>query len=418
MESEWVKSEVNSVVVVGGGQAGCQLVDSLRQLGYEGELHLVGEEPYLPYQRPPLSKKFMAGEIPAQRLALRPEAFYQKNRVNTRVGVRATLLNTREQSLSLSDGEVLRYDRLALCTGAGVLKLPVPGADLEGVHYLRTIADVESIKTNLGRARHIVIVGAGFIGLETAAVLAQMEQCRDGGSVTVLEMQDRVMARAVSPEVSRFFQDLHAQHGVDIKLKHGLVELTGENDRVHSVKLSDGQTLPADLCIVGIGVTPNIGLAGEAGLHCENGIVVDEYAVTSNPHIVSAGDCTNHPNALLGQQLRLESVHNAIEQAKTAAASILGQQKAYRQYPWFWSDQYHVKLQMVGLSHGYEAVVQRGEPEQQQFSLFYFAGNRLIAVDSINRPADHMQARRLLNQGIAITPGQAADPDFNLKDLQ
>lgn len=413
-----MNSDINSVVVVGGGQAGCQLVDSLRQLGYAGDIHLVGEEPYLPYQRPPLSKKFLAGDIPAQRLALRPEAFYEKNRVQARIGVQASLLKPDQRSVTLSDGEVLRYDRLALCTGAHVLKLQVPGADLDGVHYLRTIEDVEHIKSNLGDARHIVIVGAGFIGLETAAVLSGMEQCRDGGSVTVLEMQDRVMPRAVNPEVSSFFQALHAQHGVDLKLKHGLVELSGDNGRLDTVHLSNGEVLKADLCIIGIGVTPSIGLADHAGLNCQNGIVVNECAVTSDPHIVAAGDCTNHPNALLGQHLRLESVHNAIEQAKTAAASILGQQKPYRQYPWFWSDQYHVKLQMVGISKGYETLVYRGDPREQQFSVFYFARERLIAVDSINRPADHMQARRLLNGNIAITPGQAADLDCNLKDLK
>lgn len=408
-------STLNSVVVVGAGQAGCQTADSLRQLGYRGAIHLVGEEPYLPYQRPPLSKKFLAGELSAQRLSLRPEAFYEKHKIDTRIGVQASLLDPHAQTLTLSNGEQLNYDRLALCTGARVFKLQVPGTELPGVHYLRTIADVELIKQQADNARHIVIIGGGFIGLETAAVLWRMGKTRGGCSVTVVEMQDRVMGRAVSPWVSQFFEDLHISHGVNLRLRHGVVALQEENDQLAAVALSNGERLAADLCIVGAGVLPNVGLADHAGLHCEDGIVVDEHAKSSHTNIVAAGDCTNHPNTLLGRRLRLESVHNAIEQAKTAAASILGLRQPYRQYPWFWSDQYHVKLQMVGISHGYETIVTRGDPDQQQFSLFYFSHGSLIAVDSVNRPGDHMQARRLLNEGIPITPEQAADTTCDLK---
>lgn len=409
--------EINSVVVVGAGQAGCQVIDSLRQSGYEGEICLVGEEPYLPYQRPPLSKKFLAGEVPAARLALRPDAFYEKHRVKTRLSVRASSLDVAQRRLTLSDGEVLPYDRLALCTGGRVLRLPVPGAELKGIHYLRNIADVEAIKEDLDRARHIVIVGAGFIGLETAAVLAAMGKCEDGGSVTVVEMQERVMSRAVSPQISDFFQKLHAEHGVEIVLRRGVTELKGSDGRVSAVELSSGESIAADLCIVGIGISPDVSLAAQAGLECKNGVVVDEYAVSSDPNIVAAGDCTSHPNPLLGQRLRLESVHNAIEQAKTAAASILGEHKAYAQYPWFWSDQYHVKLQMVGISQGFDTVVTRGDMEKRQFSLLYFVDDKLIAVDSVNRPADHMQARRLLNKNIRITPTQAGDLTIELKEI-
>jgi 3-phenylpropionate/trans-cinnamate dioxygenase ferredoxin reductase subunit len=412
-----VTLEIKSVVVVGAGQAGCQVIDSLRQSGYQGEIHLVGEEPYLPYQRPPLSKKFLSGEIPATRLGLRPEAFYEKHRVKTCLGRRATQLDVDQQKLSLNDGSVLHYDRLALCTGGRVLTLPTPGADLKGVHYLRSIDDVNGIKQDLERARHIVIVGAGFIGLETAAVLAGMGKCEDDCSVTVVEMQERVMSRAVSPQISEFFQRLHAGHKVNIILRRGVMELTGTAGRVSAVELSSGERIPADLCIAGIGIVPDVSLAAQAGLECDNGILVDEYAVSSNPHVVAAGDCSNHPNALLGQRQRLESVHNAIEQAKTAAASIFGERKVYRQFPWFWSDQYDVKLQMVGISHDFDAVVTRGDPRQRQFSLFYFAGGRLIAVDSINRPADHIQARRLLNNQIPITPAQAGDLNVELKEL-
>lgn len=409
--------EINSVVVVGAGQAGCQVIDSLRQSGYEGEIHLVGEEPWLPYQRPPLSKKFLSGEIPAARLSLRPEAFYEKHKVQRHLGVRATALDAAQQELSLSNGKVLNYDRLALCTGGRVLKLPVPGAELEGVHYLRNIADVDAIKKDLDLARNIVIVGAGFIGLETAAVLAGMGKCEDGCTVTVVEMQERVMSRAVSPQISDFFEKLHTQHKVKIVMRRGVTELVGSNGRITAAELSSGERIPADLCIAGIGISPDISLAAQSGLECKNGIVVDEYAITSDPKIVAAGDCTIHPNPLLDQRLRLESVHNAIEQAKTAAASMLGERKAYAQYPWFWSDQYHVKLQMVGISQGSDTIVTRGDVEQRQFSLFYFKGDKLIAVDSINRPADHMQARRILNNQIKITPVQAGDLSIELKEI-
>jgi 3-phenylpropionate/trans-cinnamate dioxygenase ferredoxin reductase component len=412
-----LNTDINSVVVAGAGQAGCQLIDSLRQTGYRGEIHLVGEEPHLPYQRPPLSKKFLSGEIPAQRLALRPEALYEKHRIHTHIGVQATQVDPAKHTLTLDNGKVLTYDRLALCTGAHVARLPVPGTDLAGVHYLRTINDVMQIKAELDRARHIVIVGAGFIGLETAAVLSAMGKCRGGCKVTVVEMQDRVMARAVAPVISDFFQALHARHGVEIRLGYSVTELMGSGNRLSAVRLNDGECIATDLCIIGIGIQPNVSLAARAGLRCENGICVDEYAVTSHDSIVAAGDCTNHPNPLLGQRLRLESVHNAIEQAKTAAASILGERKSYRQYPWFWSDQYAVKLQMVGISHGYDTVVTRGDMERQQCSFFYFAAGHLIAVDSINRPAEHMQARRLLNEGIPITPSQAANPECDLKFL-
>lgn len=408
-----------SVVIVGAGQAGCQLAESLRQQGYSGTLHLVGEESYPPYQRPPLSKRFLAGEVPPERLALRPPAFYEKNDIQLHLNAEVVQLDLESQALAMSNGERLSFDRLALCTGAQVFRLPVPGTDLGGVHYLRSIDDVELIRAELGRARRIVIIGAGFIGLETAAMLAQLGKCAEGSSVTVLESQDRVMVRAVSPPVSDFFHALHRQHGVNILLNHTAAEIRGDDKgHIQGLLLSNGEFLEADLCIIGAGVAPNIVLAAEAGLACQDGIVVDEYAVTSNPIVVAAGDCTRHPNALIGRDLRLESVHNAIEQAKTAAASIMGQRKPYRQQPWFWSDQYDVKLQMVGISHGYDTVVQRGNPEEKQFSLFYFRAGQLIAVDSINRPADHMQARRLLNEGIAISPEQAADLRVSLKDLQ
>lgn len=409
---------VQSVVIVGAGQAGCQLADSLRQLGYTGAIHLVGDEAHPPYQRPPLSKRFLAGEIPLERLALRPPVFYERNNIQLHLEAEVVQLDLDSRALAMSNGERLTFDRLALCTGAQVFRLPVPGTELPGVHYLRSIDDVVRIRTELEEARRIVIIGAGFIGLETAAMLAQLGKCRDGSSVTVIESRDRVMVRAVAPPISEYFQSLHREHGVDILLNHTATEIcAGENGRVQSLRLGNGESIAADLCIIGAGVAPDIVLAAEAGLACEDGILVDEYAQTSNPLVVAAGDCTRHPNPLVGRALRLESVHNAIEQAKTAAATILQQQKAYRQQPWFWSDQYDVKLQMVGIAEGYDTVVERGSREEKRFSLFYFRGSQLLAVDSINSPADHMQARRLLNEGVPVTPEQAANPDCNLKDL-
>lgn len=409
---------IQSVVIVGAGQAGCQLADSLRQLGYDGAIHLVGEEAYPPYQRPPLSKQFLAGAIPPARLALRPPAFYEKHNIQLHLNAHVVQLDLESRALAMSNGERLTFDRLALCTGAQVFRLPVPGTDLPGVHYLRGIDDVERIKAELESARRIVIIGAGFIGLETAAMLAGLGKCADGSSVTVIESQDRVMVRAVSPPISDYFHALHRDHGVDILLNHTATEIcAGSDGRVQRLRLSNGEFIAADLCIIGAGVAPNIVLAAEMGLACEDGILVDEYAWTSDPTVVAAGDCTRHPNPLLGRSLRLESVHNAIEQAKTAAASIMGQDKPYNQQPWFWSDQYDVKLQMVGIAKGYDKVVERGSREEKAFSLFYFRGGQLLAVDSVNRPGDHMQARRLLNEGTSVTPEQAADVDLNLKEL-
>lgn len=401
-----------TIVVVGAGHAAGQLCASLRSGGFEGEILLIGEEGYLPYQRPPLSKTYLAGELTEDRLLFRPEDFYGKNRISTRLGTRAVSIDRAERSLQLDDGDTVTYTGLALTTGARVRRLPLPGTDLAGVHYLRNIADVNRIRSGLDAVRDIVVIGGGFIGLEVAAVCSKM-----GKNVTVLEMQDRLMPRVVSPTVSAFYRQAHERHGVRIVTAAQVSKLAGASGKLAGVHCAGGGEYAAQMAIVGIGVIPNTELAEAAGLQCDNGIVVDESARTTDAAIVAAGDCTYHPNALIGARLRLESVQNALDQAKTAAASLIGKQRPYRQIPWFWSDQYDLKLQMVGISAGYDREVVRGELSASQFSVFYFKDSRLIAVDSVNRPADHMLSRKLLGEGKGPTPEQTADTSFDLKAL-
>jgi 3-phenylpropionate/trans-cinnamate dioxygenase ferredoxin reductase subunit len=407
-----MENTADRVVIIGGGHASAQLADSLRLEGHTGEIVLIGEEKQKPYQRPPLSKKFLSGEVTEERLLVRPEMFFDKASVTLRLDTRVEAIDRGAKQLRLADGSTLGYGKLAIVTGTRVRRIPAPGADLKGVCYLRGIDDVELIRGGLDAVQRVAIVGAGFIGLETAAVLRAM-----GKEVVVLEMQDRVMPRVVAPVVSEFYQKKHEANGVDVRTGVTVSGFEGENGRLTGVRLGDGSLLPVELAIVGIGVIPNTELAQAAGLTCDNGIAVDEFAVTSDPDIVAAGDVASHPNPFYGRRIRLESVHNAVEQAKTAAASLCGKPKAYGQYPWFWSDQYDLKLQMVGLSQGYDRTVVRGDIDSAAFSVFYFEGEKLLAVDSVNKPADHMQARRILNAGLNVTPAQAADTNFELKSI-
>lgn len=401
------------IVVIGAGQASGSLIDALRMDDFEGDIVLIGEEAYKPYQRPPLSKKFLSGEMTEDRLAVRSDSFYENNRVTLRLGERVEVIDRAAKTVGLASGEKIPYDKLAITTGTRVRRLSVPGVELNGVLYSRSIEDIKCMKCFLDSSPQVAIIGAGFIGLETAAVLRKM-----GKEVIVLEMQDRVMPRVVAPLVSEFFQKAHEAHGVDIRTGVTVAGFEGENERLSAVVLGDGTKIPAQMAVVGIGVLPNSELAQAAGLACDNGITVDEHACTSDPDIVAAGDVANHPNAFFGRRVRLESVHNAVEQAKTAALTLCGKPKAYRQYPWFWSDQYDLKLQMVGLSQGYDTAVVRDDPASGAFSVFYFQGSTLLAVDSVNKPADHMQARRILNNQIAITPAQAGDLSCDLRSLK
>lgn len=398
-------------VIVGGGQAAAQAIQTLRQNGFGGAITLIGEEPYLPYQRPPLSKKYLAGALQRDRLFLRPHAFYENNGVDLQLGTRATRLDPVSSVVALEDDRVVRYDGLLLATGSRVRRLDVPGADLRGIHYVRTVADVDAIVTEMAAGKRLVVVGAGYIGLEVAAV-----SVAGGLEVTILEAVDRIMARVVSPVVSRFYADYHRRAGVDIRCGTTVSRFVGQGS-VEAVETVDGQRFPCDLAIVGIGIVPEVGLAERAGLSCEDGIRVDEFARTDSENILAAGDCTNHPSALLQARIRLESVQNAIEQAKTAAMTFLGERAPYESTPWFWSDQYDLKLQIAGLSQGYDQAVVRGSPEQAPFSVFYLRSGRLTAVDAVNSPREFMIGKKLISAGSPVRAEALADTEFDLPTL-
>lgn len=389
-----------TILIAGAGHAAGQTIVSLRQGGYSGNLILVGEESYLPYQRPPLSKKFLAGELDVPRLLVRQEQFYTEHDVDVRLSTRVTAIDRASRSATLSTGASVPWSKLVIATGSRVRKVSLPGAQLTGVHYLRNIEDVDRIRDDFRPGAKLVIVGAGYIGLEVAAVAVTR-----GLDVTVVELAERVMARGGAPLISDFFARVHQQAGVNIRCNTGIQAFNGAA-RVQSVTLSDGSDIPADLVIVGIGILPNVELAEAAGLPCDNGIVVDEFCRTSDPDILSVGDCTNHPNALLGRRLRLESVHNAQEQAKTAASTILGKLEPYAQIPWFWSDQYDLKLQFVGLSAPGQQAVVRGDPESRSFAAFYLEEGRLAAVYAINSPREFMLSKKLIASG--AKPDRAA----------
>lgn len=392
------------LVIVGGGQAAAQAVTTLRQQRFLGPITLLGEEPYAPYQRPPLSKKYLAGELPRERLALKPASFYAEHGVTLELGRRAEELELSRRRVLLNDGRTLEYDRLLLATGSRVRKIAAPGSELAGVQYLRTIADADAITTSLAPHARVLLVGAGYIGLEVAAVATQR-----GFKVTVLEAADRAMARVVCREVSQFYHGIHTAAGVELHYGATVRAFHGEH-RVAAVETADGRRFPCDIAIVGIGIVPNVELAQAAGLACDNGIVVDEHARTADPRVVAAGDCTNQPLPLLSRRVRLESVSNAIHQAKVAAGTLSGTPAAQTELPWFWSDQYDVKLQIAGLSQGYDDVVVRGDPASRSFAAYYLARGRLIAVDAINSPREFLQGKKLVSAGFTVEADVLRDP--------
>lgn len=400
------------IIIVGAAQAGLQIADSLRGEGWEGGIVLIGDESEPPYHRPPLSKGFLSGEFDGERLTIRSPEYFTGKGITTMFGHRAVAIDRIAKTVTLENGTSLPYSKLALTTGARPRLLTAPGADLVGVFVLRTRGDVLAIRARLEGAQNIVIVGGGFIGLEVAAVARGL-----GKHVTVLEAQDRLMPRVVSPALSDFYKNLHEGRGTRILLGAKLDRLVGEDGEVKAAVLADGTSLPAQIVLVAIGVIPNDELAREAGLACDNGILVDECAITSDPDIVASGDCANHFNRFMGGRVRLESVQNAADQGRTAAASLVGKQKPYGTVPWFWSDQYDVKLQMAGRSHGHDTFVFRGDPMGSKFSVFYFIDSVLIGADSLNSSSDHMTVRKLLAGGTALNPIQAADPTFDLKLL-
>jgi 3-phenylpropionate/trans-cinnamate dioxygenase ferredoxin reductase subunit len=400
-----------TIIIAGAGHAAGQVVATLKQNKFAGKIVLIGDEPYLPYQRPPLSKKFLAGEFPAERLAFKPASFYDDPQIDVRLNTRIDAVDPGAHTVQIDSGESIGYDKLILALGTRVRRLSLDGADLAGVHYLRSIQDVDGIRAEIEAKGRLVIIGAGYIGLEVAAVARQL-----GIDVTVVEMADRVMSRVVSPQVSDFYQQEHTTRGVDLRLATGLAAFGGV-DRITSVELDNGTSIPADFVVVGVGVIPNTELAAAAGLVVDNGIVVDDRCQTSDADIFAIGDCTSHPNAIYGRRLRLESVHNALEQAKTAASNICGRDMHYSQVPWFWSDQYDLKLQIAGLSQGFDHVVMRGDPASRSFACMYLASGKLIAVDAINSPRDFVQSKALIAARSIIDPERLGDTQVALKDL-
>ncbi len=379
-------------VIVGASHAGAQLAASLRQEKWDGEIILIGNESALPYQRPPLSKAYLAGKNTLEDLAIRSAEFYAKQDIQLQDAT-VDAIDRPAGQLALSNGESLRYDKLALCLGARARRLPAPGADLAGVFYLRTAADVELIREAAATARRAVIVGGGYIGLETAASLRAL-----GLDVTVLEATERVLERVTAPEVSAFFDRIHREEGVVVRTGALVQALTGDA-QVRKVVLASGENISADIVIVGIGVEPNVELAAAAGLVVDNGILIDSHARTSDPNIVAAGDCASHDIARYGRRIRLESVSSAGEQAKVAAASMCDKPKEIAALPWFWSDQYDLKLQIAGLNTGYDEVILSGDPARDRdFTCFYLRDGELIAADCVNRPRDFMFSKRVITQ--------------------
>jgi 3-phenylpropionate/trans-cinnamate dioxygenase ferredoxin reductase subunit len=401
---------ISTILIVGGGQAGAQAIDTLRREGFSGRLVLIGDEPELPYQRPPLSKKYLAGEMPADRLVFRHRSFYDEHRIELKLGRQAVRLDAAARQVELADGEKLTYDRLLLCLGAESRRLTCPGAALPGVHYLRGIADVAPIQAGFKPHARVVIIGGGYIGLETAATCRKM-----GCEVTVLEMADRVMNRVVAPGVSQYFAEEHRAHGVAIICDTRVVCLEGR-ERVEHVVCADGTRHAADLVIVGVGAVATTELARAAGLACDNGIVVDEYCRTSDAAIYAAGDCTNHPSLRFGRRVRLESVDNAFEQAKTAALNLLDRPVAHDRVPWFWSDQFDNKLLIVGLSQDHDRQVLRGDPASRSFSVCYLKGRELLAVEAVNHSKDYMAARKLIAERALMHVDKLADSELALKE--
>jgi 3-phenylpropionate/trans-cinnamate dioxygenase ferredoxin reductase component len=401
------------IVIAGGGQAAVQAVDTLRRKGFTGKLTMVGDEPWLPYQRPPLSKKYLAGALERERLMIRPAQFFAEHRVDAHLGRRVTTIAPRERHVRLDDGLVLPYDALMLATGSRPRRLPVPGADLAGVHYLRTIADADGIRAECTAGGRLVIIGGGYIGLEVAATAREL-----GVEVTVLEMAERVMSRVTCPDVSRFYEAEHARHGVRIRCHETLRALHGDDrtGRVRAVLTEQGGEYPADVVVIGVGVAPADELARAAGIECENGVVTDVHCRTSDEAIYAAGDCASHLNRQYGRHLRLESVDNAFEQGSTVALNLLGTATPHDKVPWFWSDQFDLKLVIVGVSQGYDTLILRGAPASRSFSACYLRGGELVAIDTVNAPKDQMAARKLIAAHVRPSVDRLADPAIALKD--
>jgi 3-phenylpropionate/trans-cinnamate dioxygenase ferredoxin reductase subunit len=404
-------------LVVGASQAGVQLAVSLRQLGDTAPITLIGAETHPPYQRPPLSKEFLSGSAGPESLALRTPAFYAENQIELVCGERVVDLalpsDGRSGRARTATGRELPFERLALTVGARPRRLDVPGADLDGILYLRDLDDAVQLRDRLAGASRVVVVGGGFIGLEAAA--AARTQSKE---ITIVEAADRLAGRAVAPAVSEFFRQAHQRRGTTVLLSTGVVGFCGVRGRVGAVQLADGRELPADLVMVGVGAIPRTELAEQIGLECDGGIVVDSSARTSEPSVVAAGDCTVLPHPMTGVgRVRLESVPSAVAQAGVAAATLLGQTANTRTVPWFWSNQGDIRLQIAGLSAGFDHYVVRGDPDTEKFAVLYYRDNDLLAVDAVNAAADYLVVRKALTQGTTLPADKATDTDIPLKSL-
>lgn len=401
---------MSGVVIIGGGQAGFEAATSLRSRGYAGEITIIGDEAGVPYQRPPLSKAYLHSAPDSDSLELRPQSYYDEHRIALRCGKPAVDIDRAARTVELVDGSTLEYEHLVLATGARNRTVPIQGATLDGVHYLRTSAEADRLTAELNKCSAVVVIGAGFIGLEVAAAAR-----KKGRRVTVLEAMDRPMSRALSPAMSTYFAALHSDHGVDLRLSTGVREIIGGDGRVKGVVTATGENVPADVVVVGIGVVPNTELAERIDLVVDNGIVVDELLRTSDDRIYAIGDCAAYPSVSGHGRVRLESVQNAVDHARCIAAHITGVSSPYCSVPWFWSEQYTAKLQIAGLATGFDTTVLRGSVEDETFSVFCFRGSELVGVESINSTRDHMAARKILALSMPLTPEQASDNAFDLK---
>ncbi|NEI72882.1 NAD(P)/FAD-dependent oxidoreductase [Rhizobium lusitanum] len=403
------------VLIVGGGHAGAQAAISLRQLKFHGSIAIIGDEPELPYERPPLSKDYLSREKTFDRILLRPASFWEERNVTLLTGREVDMVDPSDMKIIADDGSVIVYGTLIWAAGGRPRRLRCAGGDLEGVHSVRTRADVDRIQAELGDVEDVAVVGGGYIGLETAAVLTGL-----GKKVTVLEAQDRVLARVAGPVISRFYEAQHRAHGVDIRFGATVEAIEESGGRACGVRLSTGETIPCQMVIVGIGIAPSIDALISAGASYAygNGVVVDEFCRTTMPDIYAVGDCALHNNPFAdGAQIRLESVQNASDMAMTAAKAIVGMPEAYRSVPWFWSNQYDLRLQTVGLSRGYDEEVVRGDVSSRSFSVAYLKQGRIIALDCVNAAKDYVQGKRLIEAGVRVSARAVSDPANALRDI-
>ena len=408
-----LKMDDKKIIIIGGGQASCQVAASLRQKKFTGDISILSSESYLPYQRPPLSKKYLSGELAAERLYLKPDKFYEELNIEVILDSYVEEIDRKKSQLTFSKDKGhknIEYDNLVIATGTEARLMAKENPNLQGIHYLRSIDDVEMIKSSLKGSKNMVIIGGGYIGLEVAAVANTL-----GLNVTVVEMASRILERVTSPTISSFYNSFHESRGVKILTNTSVQGINGDN-RVSSVETSSG-SIDADIVIVGIGVLPCQALAEDAGIKVDNGIVVDEFCKTSDDYIFSAGDCTLHPSHFYNKNIRLESVHNAIEQGKTVASSIIGEKVSYNQIPWFWSDQYELKLQIAGLNNDYDEYVVRGNLDENSFSVFYFKSGYMIASDCINSAQEHMMSRKFISEKTKIDLHKLQNKEISIKEV-